>query len=1561
MTKRKIGISILSFLLMVFVGLGIYFSIPKTAKAAGETVTIADDYTAAGTKYSNVTFDNLTTDMAQGYHAAYGLVPAKTWGATLSDAGTGSITYELTADAGYAFNGLSVGATFKIGHQCGLYYWQNALPADQSEWTSPLKLGANFSIYVSTDNNNWTNVYREFDPNAVSGIPEFEERTRSTDVDSTIFTNASKLYVKFELFHFTPAEMPLTAYTTSIPLDRLGALLYKTSITATQDVKVGPPDVTISDNMLDASVANSFVEADGVNSENNNLNGHVTFGIIPTSSNWGALVNTTSGYVTYQLSSTKNYLLENATLTLTAKYFASRAEFADGNANILVSVSSDGVNYKTAYDWYATNGIDSNADAKTKSISLASYSAGKGVLLIKISLIVPEVSDVGLNLVPVCLLGVNITSTQIEDTETKTFVEHTYGGNDSGVNNLNSYNNIYSFDNLYNGNTVFAVIPSSAWGGFVDAGNGNLVYKIVAGENKLFSSLRIMLEYKLSSGADLEILVGADDASFTSVYKVSEKRAKAAYVNPYTKSESSAANGVYYQILDLDLSSFVDKTETAYIKLNVTHPVQNVSLGNLKFNLLTSRISGKVEEKQEGTGYLVYNTNGGSFATEPAKTYTVGETVTLPTPTKNLCEFAGWYDNKDLVGSPVTSIDTSVVKTYTLFAKWNVSDLDFNLSITGDGTGTVKLNDTAVLDGVYNYQAYTNVKLKIELTDTNSRLYYVKVNGEIKIIKDNEITFNNITENQNIEVCFIARATITGDMSVNYMSDSENYMGWKEYSYDYSDNLKMLYAVDAYALGPGRGNTGWITYKVVATDGKKFETMLLDFVAKCNHYFGTPSSYINYYVGYTDPVVNGYDSFELVHESIMGSTHNDKTRTLKNLNAQVIGKDEIYIQIRVYSYDNNWALIRSCAISSTYEKVETHIHYGNEAHGDFYETYDYSIVNKTAFSSDVIEIRDNYARLDDKIYTDAAYTVEFDANSVVDGDLELYVKVKYVSGNIVYNLDGGTNSALNPVDTYDAHENEIILEKPTKDGYIFIGWYVNADCTDSITKIVQGRTGNITLYCAWVKDEAPVIDVKGSITYVLNGGVNATENPTEYFYNELTALYEPTKADHVFIGWYLTEDFSGGKITEISATQTGDITLYAKFAKEYYDITYVLNGGTNDSSNPAKYKSGVGATIAPATKDGDFIFVGWYLTEDFSGEKITVISDEQTGDITLYAKFVDRYYNITYVLNGGTNNATNPAIYEYGVGAEIKNATHPDENQRFVGWYLTEDCSGEIVTEISATQTGNITLYAKFVNDNHSITYVLNGGTNHPDNPTSFRTEAGEIVLKDPVREDYVFEGWYSNDKFTGAKVGKINTAIDTDYVLYAKWTQRYFGITYVLNGGTNDPDNPTRYEYKVGITSFKNATKANARFLGWYEDEALTIKVTSISVNSAKDITLYAKFENIYKITYILEDGIENPNPTEFTAGAYIKLVSPVKEGYTFDGWYLEDGTKVEEIRGSEYSSDITLTAKWVEGTASGGSGCGSSLDSTMLTAAATLLLVACVCVMRLIRKKNNDKGERR
>ena len=40
-----------------------------------------------------------------------------------------------------------------------------------------------------------------------------------------------------------------------------------------------------------------------------------------------------------------------------------------------------------------------------------------------------------------------------------------------------------------------------------------------------------------------------------------------------------------------------------------------------------------------------------------------------------------------------------------------------------------------------------------------------------------------------------------------------------------------------------------------------------------------------------------------------------------------------------------------------------------------------------------------------------------------------------------------------------------------------------------------------------------------------------------------------------------------------------------------------------------------------------------------------------------------------------------------------------------------------------------------------SITYFMNGGINHSDNPTSFTENSPTIILQDPTKEGYVFDG----------------------------------------------------------------------------------------------------------------------------------------------------------------------------------------------------------------------------
>ncbi len=110
-------------------------------------------------------------------------------------------------------------------------------------------------------------------------------------------------------------------------------------------------------------------------------------------------------------------------------------------------------------------------------------------------------------------------------------------------------------------------------------------------------------------------------------------------------------------------------------------------------------------------------------------------------------------------------------------------------------------------------------------------------------------------------------------------------------------------------------------------------------------------------------------------------------------------------------------------------------------------------------------------------------------------------------------------------------------------------------------------------------------------------------------------------------------------------------------------FVYHLDGGDNDSANPAKYTYDVGvASFEDATKDG-YHFLGWYDAAE-GGNLITNISSTATGTKDLYAHWD---YTITYDLDGGTNGA-NPTHYEFGTGV-ASFAPASKTGHDFQGWY----------------------------------------------------------------------------------------------------------------------------------------------------------------------------------------------------------------------------------------------------------------------------------------------------
>ncbi len=142
--------------------------------------------------------------------------------------------------------------------------------------------------------------------------------------------------------------------------------------------------------------------------------------------------------------------------------------------------------------------------------------------------------------------------------------------------------------------------------------------------------------------------------------------------------------------------------------------------------------------------------------------------------------------------------------------------------------------------------------------------------------------------------------------------------------------------------------------------------------------------------------------------------------------------------------------------------------------------------------------------------------------------------------------------------------------------------------------------------------------------------------------------------------------------------------------------------------------------------------------------------------------------------------------------------------------------------------------------ESYSIKYVLNGGTNSPDNPDSY-SEGESLTLADPSQEGYTFDGWYSDSGLT-KKVSGIKDTDKGNLTFYAKWNPITYKISYNLDGGKNNPKNKTSYTIQTKTFKLKNAKRKGYKFLGWYDAEGN--KVKKILKGSIGDIELTAQWK---------------------------------------------------------------------------------------------------------------------
>ena len=139
------------------------------------------------------------------------------------------------------------------------------------------------------------------------------------------------------------------------------------------------------------------------------------------------------------------------------------------------------------------------------------------------------------------------------------------------------------------------------------------------------------------------------------------------------------------------------------------------------------------------------------------------------------------------------------------------------------------------------------------------------------------------------------------------------------------------------------------------------------------------------------------------------------------------------------------------------------------------------------------------------------------------------------------------------------------------------------------------------------------------ITYKLNGGKNNGKNPKSSTSDTALTLKDPTRKGYTFKGWYSDAKFKN-KVTKIKKGRTKNITLYAKWSKNTYTITYKLNKGKNNAKNPKKYTVTTSTIKFKNPTRKGYTFKGWYK----GSKKITQIKKGSAGNITLTAKWAKK-------------------------------------------------------------------------------------------------------------------------------------------------------------------------------------------------------------------------------------------------------------------------------------------------------------------------------------------------
>ena len=368
------------------------------------------------------------------------------------------------------------------------------------------------------------------------------------------------------------------------------------------------------------------------------------------------------------------------------------------------------------------------------------------------------------------------------------------------------------------------------------------------------------------------------------------------------------------------------------------------------------------------------------------------------------------------------------------------------------------------------------------------------------------------------------------------------------------------------------------------------------------------------------------------------------------------------------------------------------------------------------------------------------------------------------------------------VATTEKVENGKLVKKPTADpakaNYVFSGWYSDEECTIPYN-FNTPVTANITLYAGWdVPEEywffiqtnewAKWISAPGTSPDVAfraactNNGISFTLSSSGYISyfmgydmsGEMGFEDEDDVLSMYFLVYNLFNLDNDGKWRYSE-------DLLKNLPGNYFGLVF----GKAIFIPPTYYEMGsnglpgavVGADGLPYDMNGHVF--GGYFTDAECTVPYT-FTNSPTADVDLYVSWLE-VLTISFHTGDGST-VENVSVVS---GQKIIEPTIPTKSGHvFAGWHV--DATHSAAHDFDTPAVAGMTLYAKWIAV-YSFAFNTDGGSTVVTQTVHVGDKA--IGPTDPVKEGYVFDGWFADEDCT--MLYDFDATVAADTTVYAKWS----------------------------------------------------------------------------------------------------------------------------------------------------------------------------------------------